>query len=344
MSEGNADFPFNFNQAQLGIYPAKDDTIDWQAGGSGAYILKSEQPGRLYQFERNPNYWKEGRGHADSIEIHSIVDPAARQNALITGEVDAIDRVELKTLALMARQPGIIIEEGTGPLHYTFPMLTKVAPFDNPHLRKALKYGLNRQEILDKILFGHGVIGNDHPIGPSYRFHAGDIEQTEYDPDKARHHYEKSGLGNITLDLSAADAAYLGALDAAVLYQASAGKAGININVVREPNDGYWSDVWLKKPWCACYWAGYATEDTMFSTGYAAGAAWNDTQWDNPRFGELLVQARAELNNELRAEMYQEMQVMLRDEGGAIVPMFANDIQARRENHCARRSQLVPRI
>ena len=68
--------------------------------------------------------------------------------------------------------------------------------------------------------------------------------------------------------------AYSGALDAAVLFQASAKDAGININVVREPNDGYWSDVWMKKPWSASYWGGYSTEDTMLSTGFAPGAAW----------------------------------------------------------------------
>ena len=44
-----------------------------------------------------------------------------------------------------------------------------------------------------------------------------------------------------------------------------------------------------------------------------------------------MVQARAEQDTGLRAEMYREMQVLLRDEGGAVVPMFANDIQARRE-------------
>ncbi len=69
----------------------------------------------------------------------------------------------------------------------------------------------------------------------------------------------------------------------------------------------------------------------MFSTGYAPDAAWNDTQWDNARFNELMGQARAEQDKGLRAEMYREMQVLLRDEGGAIVPMFANDIQARNE-------------
>ena len=217
LSAGNADFPFNFNEATFGIYPAKDDGIDWKAGGSGGYILKNEQPGQFYEFERNPNYWKDGAAHADTVALQSITDPAARQNALITGEVDCIDRVELKTLALMARRPGVIIEEGTGPLHYTFPMAIKVAPFDNLELRKALKFAINREEIVAKILFGHGVVGNDHPIGPSYRYHA-DIEQNTYDPDRARHHMQKSGLGDITIDLSASDAAYSGALDAAVLY------------------------------------------------------------------------------------------------------------------------------
>lgn len=329
LSDGNADFPFNFNEATFGIYPSKDGGIDWRAGGSGPYILTDEQPGLRYSFKRNPNYWKAGAAHADTIEILSITDSSARTNALLTNEVDAIDRVELKTLALLSRREDVIIEEGSGPLHYTFPMQTKVAPFDNPHLRKAMKYALNRKEIVEKILFGHGVIGNDHPIGPSYRYHADDIEQTAYDPDKARFHMEKSGLGNISVNLSASDAAYSGALDAAVLYQASAKKAGIDINVVREPNDGYWSDVWMKKPWCASYWGGYSTEDTMFTTGFAQGAAWNDTQWDHPRFNELLVAARAELDETRRAEMYREMQIILKDEGGNIVPMFANEVHAR---------------
>lgn len=331
LSAGNADFPFNFNEGFFGIYPAKDNSIDWQAGGTGPYILKNEQPGQVYQFERNPNYWKEGAAHADTIDLFSMVDPTARTNALLTDEVDCIDNVELKTLSLLQRNPGVIIEEGAGPLHYTLPMLGNVAPFDNPELRKALKFAINRQEILDKILFGHGVIGNDHPIGPSYRYHAGDIEQNSYDPDKARFHWEKSGLGDLTLNLSAADAAFGGALDAAVLFQASAKKAGIDINVVREVNDGYWSDVWMKKAWSASYWGGNATEDAIFSTAYASGAAWNESRWDHPRFNELLVAARAELNEELRAEMYREMQILLRDEGSVIVPMFGNSIHARND-------------
>ncbi len=331
LSGGNADFPFNFNEATFGIYPAKDNGIDWQAGGSGGYKVKKYDPGVRVDFERNPNYWKEGRAHADTIELLTIADTAARNSAMLTGAVDAIDQVDLKTIHLMAKKSGITVEEGAGPLHYVFPMQMKVPPFDNLHLRKALKFALDREELVKKILFGHGVVGNDHPIGPSYRYHAADIEQTAYDADKAKFHMEKSGLGDITIELRAADAAFAGALDAAQLYQASAAKAGIKLKVVREPNDGYWSNVWNKKPWVASYWGGYTTEDTMFSTGYATGAAWNDTQWENPKFMELLVAARGELNVEKRKAMYRDMQILLRDEGGVVTPMFANAVTAKND-------------
>ena len=331
LSSGNADFPSSFNEATFAIYPAKDGSIDWQSGGSGPYILKDNNPGIRLLFERNPNYWKDDRAHADTIEILSVIDSTARNNALLTNAVDVIDQVNLNTLGLLSRNPAITVEEGAGPLHYVFPMRTQMAPFDNPHLRKALKYALNREEMVEKILSGHGVVGNDHPIGPSYRYHASDIEQTAYDPDKARFHMEKSGLGDITIDLSASDAAFAGAIDASALYRASAGKAGIKINVVRESNDGYWSNVWNKKPWCASYWGGYTTEDTMLTTGYAPGAAWNDTQWDHAKFNELLVAARGELDTAKRAEMYRDMQIILRDEGGVVVPMFANAVIARND-------------
>lgn len=331
LNSGNADFPFTFNEAVFGIYPSKDGAIDWKAGGSGPYILKEEEPGQFYNFERNPNYWKSGAAHVDSIELLSIVDSSARTNALITGEVDCIDRVELKTLSLLEKVDGLVVEEGAGPLHYSFPMMSKVPPFDNSDMRKAMKYGINRQEILDKILFGHGVIGNDHPISPSYRYHAADIDQIAYDPDKAKHYWQKSGLGSTPINLSAADAAFGGAVDAAVLFQASAKAAGIDIKVVREPNDGYWSNTWMKKPWSASYWGGYTTEDAMFSIAFAAEAPWNESQWSNPRFEELLRASRAELNHDLRAEMYREMQILLRDEGGSIIPMFANSVHARNQ-------------
>ena len=188
-------------------------------------------------------------------------------------------------------------------------MRTDTAPFDNNDVRLALKYALDREALLKTVLRGHGAVGNDHPISPANYYHASELPQRTYDPDKAKFHLKKAGLTSLSVDLSAADAAFAGAVDAAVLYREHAAVAGIEINVVREPNDGYWSNVWMNKPWGMCYWGGRPTEDWMFSTSYAAGASWNDSFWNHERFNKLLLLARAELDEtHLRREMYVEMQ------------------------------------
>jgi peptide/nickel transport system substrate-binding protein len=66
----------------------------------------------------------------------------------------------------------------------------------------------------------------------------------------------------------------------------------------------------------------------MFSTAYASGASWNDTFWEHERFNQLLIEARAELDEAKRREMYVEMQTIVSDEGGVVVPLFNNYVFA----------------
>jgi peptide/nickel transport system substrate-binding protein len=84
----------------------------------------------------------------------------------------------------------------------------------------------------------------------------------------------------------------------------------------------------MKKAWCASYWQGRPTIDWMFATAYAADAAWNDTSWKNPRFNELLIQARSETDTKKRATMYSEMQELLHNDGGVLVLMFNSYVSA----------------
>jgi len=207
-------------------------------------------------------------------------------------------------------------------------MLTNTSPLSDINVRKALKHAINREEMVAKILLGHGAVGNDHPIGPANQYYHKTLEQLTYDPDKSRHYLKKAGMSSLSIDLSASNAAFPGAVDAAQLYQASAKAAGISINVVQEAADGYWSNVWLKKPWVACYWSGRATEDWMFSTAYEMGVPWNDTHWNNERFQKLLLLGRAELDSDKRKVIYQDMQAIMSAEGGTIVPMYANYVDA----------------
>ncbi|EPX82479.1 ABC transporter substrate-binding protein [Salipiger mucosus] len=331
LEQGNADFPYLLSDYHLLMYPAGQIEESIANGiGTGLYKVVSFDPGVRFVGERVDSHYKDGEaGWFDEVEFIAINDITARMNALLTGQVDVITDIDFKTESLLKANPQTSIFEVTGNQHFTFPMLTDVAPFDDVNVRRALKYAVNRQELVDKILLGHGAVGNDHPIGPANQYYFDDLEQTSYDPDQAKFYLKEAGMEGLSVDLSVSNAAFTGATDAAQLYQASAKAAGITINLVQEPADGYWSNVWLKKPWCAAYWSGRPTEDLMFSSAYETGVPWNDTHWDQPRFQELLVKGRTEFDTDKRREIYHEMQKILNEDGGAVIPMYANFVGAK---------------
>ena len=76
---------------------------------------------------------------------------------------------------------------------------------------------------------------------------------------------------------------------------------------------------------------GRPTADWMFSTAYEAGVPWNDAAWEHEKFNKLLKVARAELDESRRRAMYTEMQQIVRNEGGTIIPMFASYVFATSE-------------
>ncbi|TIR61444.1 MAG: ABC transporter substrate-binding protein, partial [Mesorhizobium sp.] len=268
------------------------------------------------------NYWQGDKmGHADQVEVVVINDATARTAALQGGQVNMINRVEPKIVDLIKRVRGVTIRNHSGPGHYVFIMHCNTAPFDNNDLRMALKLAINREEMLNKVLRGYGF-----PINASYPLFT-EIEQRKYDPDKAKFHYKKSGHDGAVL-LRTSDVAFPGAVDAAQLYQQSAAKAGIKLEIKREPGDGYWNEVWNKQPFCASYWGGRSTQDQMYSTAYLSSADWNDTRFKRPDFDKMVLAARAELDEAKRKQMYHDMAVMVRDEGGLILPMFNQFIDA----------------
>ena len=323
LNGGDADFPFIISDYHLTIVPKGTSGADWIKGiGTGAYMLTKFEPGVVSVGKRNPNYFKEGFAHFDEVEMLVITDDSARTNALQTGVIDMMTGVDPKTAHLLKKVPGISVLQVKGTFHNTMPMMTDVAPYDNNDVRLALKYAVDREQMVKTILRGYGSVGNDHPIAPIQKYYAKDLPQRKYDPEKAKYHLKKAGLEGHTFKLFATDLGNF--LDQAILYKESAAKAGINIDVIKKPADGYWEVVWLKEPWVMCYWNGRTTVDWMFSTAYSGDAKWNDTHWKNARFDKLLKEARAELDEKKRAEIYFETQKICRDEGGAVVHTFAD--------------------
>jgi peptide/nickel transport system substrate-binding protein len=328
MDTGNADLPYLLSDYHLLIQP-KGGVDNPSAGiGTGAYKIKSAEAGVRYVFEKNQDDWDTTRGHYDGVEILIINDATARNSALQSGQVDMINRIDPKVAKLLSKAPGVAVTNVSGRGHYVFIMHCDTAPFDNNDLRLALKYSINRQEMVDKILDGYGGIGNDIPINASYPLFDETLEQRPFDLAKATEHYKASGHDGSPIELLVADGAFPGAVDAATLWQATANQAGIPLVIKKVPDDGYWSDVWNVKPFCASYWGGRPVQDQMYSTAYLSTADWNDTKFKNPEFDALILQARGELDLEKRKALYSQIAHILWETGGVVVPMFNDFIDA----------------
>ena len=326
----DADLPYALTDYHVLMVP--DGFKDWaNPVGTGAFSLDKFDPGVRVSLKKTRDYWKEDRGWLDAVEVTVITDGSARLNALISGQVDAINKVDPKAVALLSKTPKIQIVRAAGGWHAVMAMEIDKPPFDNPDLRLALKYATDREQILKALFSGNGTLGNDHPIPPTDPYFNKELPQRKYDPEKAAFYLKKSGVADPKILLQASDAAFNGAVDEGALLQASAAKAGLKVDVKREPADGFWANVWLKGPFVESYWGGRAAATQMLSVAYAANATWNETHWNSEKFEKLLADARGETDEAKRRPFIWEMQKMPNEEGGAIIPVFKDWIDAHNE-------------
>ncbi|MES0101078.1 ABC transporter substrate-binding protein [Mesorhizobium sp. M0019] len=327
---GTADLPAILADYHIAIMPADaSGKVNATSGiGAGPYKLASFQPGVQANFVRHDKYHRES--YFDEVQLLGINDVTARMNSLVSGIADVIADPDPKVLDMLKSAPSVVVDEVPSGTQVTIDMDCSAVPFDNVDVRLALKYALDRRAVLEKIALGHGTIGNDQPIAPNILYYA-ELEQREYDPDKAKFHLKKAGAEGLAVSLSMSDAVYAGAIDIANIYQQSAEKAGIKLDVVNEPTDSYWSNVWGKKPFAGGNYGQRATPDMVFSTFFRQGAAWNNTRWQNDRFQQLLLSAKGELDEKKRAQMYKEMQQLCHDDSGTIVAFFQSFLAARNE-------------
>lgn len=324
---GDADIPIIMGDFHLQIVPEGHD--DWSTFiGTGPYVLENFDPGVSFAATRNPNYWKSGSAWVDAVEMVFVTDPTARSSALIAGKVNMIDRVDNKVVDRITSLGRYNLIEAVGGRYQTTVMDVRAAPFDNAHVREAVKYAINREQQVEKVFRGYAVPANDHPIPPSDPFYHSELPQRPYDPDKAKWHLKEAGLDSLTIDLSTSDQAFPGAIDSAVLMQSDAIGSGLTINVKREPSDGYWSNVWMKKPYVMSNWATRPTPGMMFSIAYACGAPWAEAFWCNDRFEKLLVEGKTETDFEKRKAIYWEMQELANKDSGNAVFVFTSELDA----------------
>jgi peptide/nickel transport system substrate-binding protein len=291
-------------------------------------VLEHYEAGVRCITKKTRAYWKPNCGYVDSVETLTINDVSARTAALLSGQVDCINRLDARTVDLLKRRPKVHVVQSAAGQHGLFVMNCTDAPYSDNNVRMALKYAIDREQLLKTVLKGYGRIGNDQPIPSTNQYYDATLPQHSYDADKAKFYLKKAGQTNLKVQLAVNDVAFTGATDAAQLFQQTAQGAGIDLTIQQQPADGYWSNVWMKVPFCASYWGGRPTADQMLTIAYKSDAPWNDTFWKSADFDKLLLAARVELDQSKRKEMYGQLQGMISATGGALIPLFIDYLEA----------------
>jgi len=169
--------------------------------GSGAFIVTEFQPGLRTILDRNPNYWKEGQPYIDRLEMFAIPDNTARANALMTGEVDLC--MELRGNSIQAVDESDVASIFVTPsTRYTaIQAMMDRMPSQNVDLTMAMAHLIDRDRLLNTVIRGYGSIANDHIVGPNSPMFNADLPQRSFDPDKAKHYLQKSGIGDAAFEL-----------------------------------------------------------------------------------------------------------------------------------------------
>jgi peptide/nickel transport system substrate-binding protein len=119
-----------------------------------------------------------------------------------------------------------------------------------------------------------------------------------------------------------------GAVDQALILQREAAKIGLKIDVKRVTTDGYWSSVWLKEPLFVGAWNMRPTANAMLSLAYQSEASWNESRFKNKHFDDALVKVRSVTDPVVRSQMYCDLQTMIHEEAGTIIPSHINFVDA----------------
>lgn len=331
LSNSNADFPITLSDTRLPISQNGVDDFSDTVHGTGPFKVVSYKPDGRVEFERNDEYWGE-HANVDTFEMIGIADPTARVNALIAGDINCLMQLDPISVRLLDSSGLAKVMRANSGAQINLAMMLDRAPTDNNDLRLAMKYAVDRQQVVDNVLKGYGSIGNDHPVAPNDPFYCTDIPQRAYDPEQARFHIKKAGLENTPIDLYASDVPGSGALSACQVFQQSAQAAGININLIQPPADTYWSAVWMQKPIIVSGWDARPVPDLILSIAFQSGVSYNETMWSNDRFDQILVEARGITDFDKRKELYCEAQMMLHDSGGHVPLAFRDYLDAHANN------------
>lgn len=300
--------------------------------GSGPFKLEEFEAGDHVIVKRFDDYFKEDLPYLDSIEARVLPEAESEITALKNKNIDLMWEVPASQYGRVSSLSGITVPRVPGGTQSNVIMPSNEPPFDDNRVREALKYTLDRKLMLVAVMEGLGVIGNDHPLSPAYRFYK-DLPERGRDIDKAKELLKKAGYSSgLEHTLQVPNQPPLRRKIAVVLEE-MAKPAGFDINIEMINYDRFLSQVWNKGGSYVGFYTTRPMADTILMKLYHPKYGIDEGRWgeSHPEALKLLEDARKTTDYDKRQKLYGEFQEISQNEGPFIIPLFQEEIGAQRD-------------
>nr|WP_272905243.1 ABC transporter substrate-binding protein [Sediminivirga luteola] len=294
--------------------------------GTGPFKVDSFTPGQQSVFTRNEHYWQDGEPYLDELVILNFDDEDALVNALLSTQVDAIGQIPLALIEVLQTDPRISILNSETGAWLPFTMRVDRPPYDDNRVREAFRLVIDREQMVEQVYSGHGVVGNDlyAPFDPGYPDH---LPQRSQDIERARQLLAEAGYPDgLEVELVTAPI-QSGAVEAAQVFAQQAAAAGITVNIRRVDATTFFGEDYLHWDFAQDFW--YTRNFiSQAAQGSLPEAPFNETRWDHPEFNDLVARAREALDEDERDALIAQAMEIEYHEGGYIVWGFSNQADA----------------
>ena len=312
-----ADMPLQLMDYRLRMLnEGSGDTVATTGNGTGPFMVETFDAEGTTVLVANPNYWEGGPGVA-RMEVIGIGDGQARLQALLGGQIDMERGITAQQQVMLTGSDSYYVQTIPTGNWRGLVFRTDVEPFSDVRVRQAVRLAADREELVALVLGGEGVVACDTPVEPNDQYRA-DLSCPQ-DIERAKELLAEAGyLDGIDIDV------HVATLEPtwptlAVAYQQQAAAAGIRVNVVQTPTDGYWSEVWMKQDVAATRW-NERPADQAFHEIYLSTAKWNESFYQDAEFDAMLAAARRELDFDARRAIYVQAQEHLSETSGTLIP------------------------
>lgn len=303
--------------------------------GTGPFKFVEWKEADFILLERNPHYFEMGEDgkplpYLDKVQIKFIIEPSTLVAAVQAGEVDGINNAAPQFIAMLRKNPNLNVYTLVGGNWRNITFNCAKEPFSDINLRKAVAYGINREEILKQIQFGEGIVAYGPISPPMTGFYDPEFGKNKegqyYDPELAKAFLKKSRYPNGAEVLLLSPNTGYNPRQAEVL-QAQLAKLGIKVNI--SLNDvPVFRKRWLEeRQWdiVQLQWdADLDPDETLFPELHSK-ETWNAGRWNNPEFDRLVELAQVEPDEKKRKQYYDAAVKIIVEEAPTAIILHENE-------------------